>query len=213
MDEKTKRQIELHSAGATIRHSSPFVKLEHYTNENKLEPEFIKKWCVPFYMFGINNVEEFIRNFEPIRAELNLEIVKKLLGDFNWRTRIVGAYFASIMEFKSVENIIGIHLLKSQVCYAGNGYCLSLATFNTQNGIEYLKKYLEYYLTRKDLHYDQSGAILALKWTDQINGTNEMDNYLDLYQEWTSGNNTQDINNKFQGFEQQMNNLKRIKTA
>ena len=213
MDEKTKKQIELHSAGATIRHTSLFTELKHYSNENKLEPEFIKKWCVPFYMFGINNADEFIRNFEPIKAELNLEVVEKLLGDFNWRTRIVGAYFASIMEFKTVEDIIGIHLLKSQVCYAGNGYCLTLATFNTQNGIEYLKKYLEYYLTRKDLYYDQSGAMLALKWTDKINGTNEMDNYLDLYQEWTSGKSTQDINNKFQGFEQKMNNLKRIKTA
>ena len=213
MDEKTRKQIELHSAGATIRHASPFAELEHYTNENKIEPEFIKKWCVPFYMFGINNADEFIRNFEPIRAELNIEVVKNLLGDFNWRTRIVGAYFASIMEYKTVEDIIGIHLLKSQVCYAGNGYCLALAKFNTQNGIEYLKKYLEYYLIRKDLHYDQSGAMLALKWTDQINGTNEIENYLDLYQEWTSGKYAQDLNHKFQGFEQQMNNLKRIKTA
>ncbi|ARV08307.1 hypothetical protein BTO05_01115 [Winogradskyella sp. PC-19] len=213
MDEKTKKQIELHSAGATIRHSSPFAELEHYSNENKLEAEFIKKWCVPFYMFGINKADEFIRNFEPIKAELNLEVVKKLLGDFNWRTRIVGAYFASIMEFKTVEDIIGIHLLKSQVCYAGNGYCLTLAKFNTQNGIEYLKKYLDYYLTRKDLHYDQTGAMMALKWTDKINGTNVMDDYLELYQEWTSRNYTPDINTKFQGFEQQMNNLKRIKTA
>ncbi len=213
MNEKTKKQIELHSAGATIRHESPFAKLEHYSNVNKLEPEFIKKWCVPFYMFGINSADEFIRNLKPIKAELNLEVVKKLLGDFNWRTRIVGAYFASIMEFKTVEDIIGIHLLKSQVCYAGNGYCLTLATLNTQNGIEYLKKYLEYYLTRKNLHYEQGEAMSALKWTDQINGTNEMEKYLDLYQEWNSREYSQDLNNLFQGFKQQMNNLKKIKTA
>ncbi len=213
MDEKTKKQIELHVAGATIQHLSPFAELEHYTNANKIEPEFIKKWCVPFYMFGINNADEFIRNLKPIRTELNLEVVKKLLGDFNWRTRIVGAYFASIMEFKTVEDIIGIHLLKSQVCYAGNGYCLTLATLNTQNGIEYLKKYLEYYLTRKELHYEQREAMCALKWTDKINGTNEMGEYLNLYQDWVSGKYSQDLNNSFQGFEQQMNNLKRIKTA
>ena len=213
MDEKTKKQIELHSAGAIIRHASPFSELEHYSNENKLEPEFIKKWCVPFYMFGINNVKEFTQNFEPIKTELNLEIVKKLLGDFNWRTRIVGAYFASIMKFKDVENIIGIHLLKSQVCYAGNGYCLALASFNTKSGNEYLKKYLDYYLTRKDLHYDQRGAMLALKWTDQINGTNEMENYSNLFQDWISDKYAQDLDASFQGFKQQMNNLQRIKTV
>ena len=213
MDEKTRKQIELHSAGATVRHSSPFAELEHYTNKTEITAEFIKKWCVPFYMFGINNADEFILNFEPIRAELNIEVVKNLLGDFNWRTRIVGAYFASIMECKSVEDIIGIHLLKSQVCYAGNGYCLALATFNTRSGIEYLKKYLEYYLTRKDLDFDQTDVMCALKWADNLNGTNEADNYLELYNEWNSKPYGQNLEHSFTGFEKQMNNLNEIKTT
>ncbi|MBW2962616.1 DUF6000 family protein [Mesonia aestuariivivens] len=213
MDEKTKKQIELHSAGATVRHLSPFEELENYSNEKEITAEFIKKWCVPFYMFGINNSDEFIKNIKPIRAELNEEVVLKLLGDFNWRTRIVGAYFASILELKSVEEIIGIHLVKSQVCYAGNGYCLALATFNTQSGIEYLKQYLEYYLTRKDLHFDQTGVMCALKWTDEQNGTNEMENYLQLYNEWNSKPYGQNLDHSFKEFEKQMNNLKRIKTA
>ena len=210
MNEKIKKQVELHSAGAIIKHISPFSELEHYSNESELEPEFIKKWCVPFYMFEINNVEVFIQNFEPIKAELNIEVVKKLLGDFNWRTRIVGAYFALIMDFKEIENIIGVHLLKSQVCYAGNGYCLALASFNTKSGIEYLKKYLEYYLTRKDLHYEQRSAMCALKWTDQINETNEMERYLDLYQDWVSDKYSQDLDASYQGFKQQMNILRKI---
>ncbi|WGH75776.1 DUF6000 family protein [Tenacibaculum tangerinum] len=213
MDEKTKKQIELHSAGATVRHSSPFAELKHYSNETEITAEFIKKWCVPFYMFGINNSEKFNQNLKPIRAELNTEVVKKLLGDFNWRTRIVGAYFASILELKSVEEIIGIHLLKSQVCYAGNGYCLALATFNTKRGIQYLKRYLEYYLIRKDLHFDQTGVMCALKWTDELNGTNETENYLKLYNEWNSKPYGQSLKHSFKGFEKQMNNLKLIKTA
>lgn len=213
MDEKTKKQIELHSAGATIRHTSPFAELEHYSNEKELDLGFIKKWCIPFYMSGIHNAEEFIENLNPIRAELTLDVVKKLLGDFNWRTRITGAYFAAIMEFQAVEDIIGIHLLKSQVCYAGHGYCLALASFNTQKGVEYLKKYLDYYLTRKDLYYNQSSGILALKWTDQINGTNETGNYLKAYQHWTSDGYEGDFNGSFKNFEKQMGFLKRIKTA
>jgi len=213
MDKRIKKQIELNSAGATVRHKSSFEELEHYSNEKKLEPDFIKKWCVPFYMFHINNTAEFIEKIKPMKAELNTGIVKNLLGDFNWRTRIVGAYFSTIMELKEVEDIIGIHLLKSQVCYAGTGYCLTLASFNTKNGIEYLKKYLDYYLTQKHLHFDQRDAMSALKWTDQLNGTNEMEKYLDLYKDWVSDKYAQDLELSFKGFESQMESLNKIKTA
>ncbi|WP_250436604.1 DUF6000 family protein [Hanstruepera flava] len=213
MDENTKRQIELHSAGATVRHKSSFEELVHYSNETKLEPDFIKKWCVPFYMFQINNTNEFIEKLKPIKDDLNTDVVKNLLGDFNWRTRIVGAYFSTIMDLKEVEDIIGIHLLKSQVCYAATGYCLTLASFNTKNGIEYLKKYLDYYLTQKHLHFDQRDAMSALKWTDQLNGTNEMEKYLDLYKDWVSDKYAQNLEHSFEGFESQMESLNKIKTA
>lgn len=213
MDENTKRQIELHSAGVTVRHKSSFEELVNYTNGTKLEPDFIKKWCVPFYMFQINNTNEFIEKLKPIKDDLNTDVVKNLLGDFNWRTRIVGAYFSTIMDLKEVEDIIGIHLLKSQVCYAGTGYCLTLASFNTKNGIEYLKKYLDYYLTQKHLHFDQGDAMSALKWTDQLNGTNEMENYLDLYKDWVSDKYAQNLEHSFEEFESQMENLNKIKTA
>lgn len=162
-------------------------------------------------MFIINNPNEFIQKLEPIKPELNLEIVKKLLGDFNWRTRIVGAYFASIMDFKEVEDVIGIHLLKSQVCFAGKGYCMYLAANNTQKGVDYLKKYLDYYLTRKDLYYNQEEAICALKWTDAMNGTNEVNNYLDLYNNWASEESNQFSNDIFQNFKIDMYNLNKIK--
>ena len=211
MEEELKKQLELHSAGATIRHKSPFQELEHYSNKIKIENDFIKKWVVPFYMFIINNPNEFIQKLEPIKPELNLEIVKKLLGDFNWRTRIVGAYFASIMDFKEVEDVIGIHLLKSQVCFAGKGYCMYLAANNTQKGVDYLKKYLDYYLTRKDLYYNQEEAICALKWTDAMNGTNEVNNYLDLYNNWASEESNQFSNDIFQNFKIDMYNLNKIK--
>ncbi|WP_050810839.1 DUF6000 family protein [Croceivirga radicis] len=213
MDENTKRQIELNSAGATVTHKSSFEELMHYSNGTKLEPDFIKKWCVPFYMFQINNTNEFIEKLKPIKDDLNTDVVKNLLGDFNWRTRIVGAYFSTIMDLKEVEDIIGIHLLKSQVCYAGTGYCLTLASFNTKNGIEYLKIYLDYYLTQKHLHFDQRDAMSALKWTDQLNGTNEMEKYLDLYKDWVSDKYAQNLEHSFEGFESQMESLNKIKTA
>ena len=156
MDDKTKKAIELHSAGATVRHQNPFEELESYKSESEIDKKFIDKWVIPFYMVGIHNTDEFISNYSKVKSDVNLEIAKQLFGDFNWRTRIVGAYFSAIENYVELEDIIGTLLLKSEVCYAGGGYCFALASFNTEKGINYLKRYLDYYLTRKDLHFVQS---------------------------------------------------------
>ena len=213
MDEKTKKDIELHVAGATVRHRNPFEKLESYKSEKEIDTDFIKKWVQPFYMVGFNNTDQFISDYKNVKADLNIEIAKQLFGDFNWRTRIVGSYFSAIENFIELEDIIGIYLLKSEVSYAGDGYCLALASFNTKNGIEYLKKYLEYYLNKKDLHFDQRIVMSALNWTDKMNGTNEMGNFLPLYQEWVSDKYSQDINQSIEHFEKQMEQLNKIKAS
>ena len=213
MDEKTKKAIELHSAGATVRHQNPFEKLESYKSESKIDKEFVDKWVLPFYMVGIHNTEEFISNYSKIKSDVSIDIAKQLFGDFNWRTRIVGAYFSAIENYVELEDIIGIHLLKSEVCYAGGGYCFALASFNTENGINYLKKYLDYYLTKKDLFFEQREAMSALKWTDKQNGTNLCGEYMPKFNEWVSDKYAQDIEVSFSGFENQMKQLERIKAS
>ncbi|MCP4163213.1 MAG: hypothetical protein GY760_24385 [Deltaproteobacteria bacterium] len=213
MDEKTKKGIELHVAGATVRHRNPFEDLESYKSETEIDKEFIDKWVIPFYMVGLNNTDQFISDLKNVKSDLNIEIAKKLFGDFNWRTRIVGAYFSAIKNYVELEDIIGVHLLKSEVCYAGGGYCLALASFNTEKGIEYLKEYLEYYLTRKDLHFDQRIAMSALNWTDRKNGTNEMDLFLPKYQDWISDKYSQDINQSIAHFDKQIEQLNKIKAS
>ncbi|WP_452227618.1 DUF6000 family protein [Lacinutrix sp. MEBiC02404] len=207
MDEQTKRNIELHSAGATVRHKSPFENLKHYESEIEIDKEFINKWVLPFYM-SFPKKDDIFWNFKEVKSELNIEIAKRLLGNFNWRTRIVGAYFATIKNYTELENIIGTHLLKSQVCYAGDGYCFALASFNTENSIGFLKKYLDYYLTRKDLQFEQTSALLALNWTDKQNGTKEVEKYLPIYNEWNKNKYSQDINPKFDHFNKLLTELK-----
>ncbi len=211
MDEKTKRAIELHTAGATVQHQSPFDELVSYKSEKKIDKLFIEKWVLPFYMVTLHNTRQFISGFKKVKGDLNIEITKQLLGDFNWRTRIVGAYFSAIENYVELEDIMGVHLLKSEVCYAGEGYCLALATFNTKNGVEYIKKYLAHYLTQKHLYFDQRTAMAALDWMDKKNGTNEMEKFLPLYQEWVSDKYSQDINLAIAQFQKQMEQLKDIK--
>ena len=78
-------------------------------------------------------------------------LMLKNLGDFNWRTRSTGSYFASIKQAYHLEDIIGTHLLKSEVCYAGAEYAKTIASFNTSKSPNYLKKYLTYYLKKPEL--------------------------------------------------------------
>ena len=59
-----------------------------------------------------------------VRPEIDKSIVSQLLGDFNWRMRSVGARFATYMNYREFEDIIGVHLLKSEVCYAAGFFHL-----------------------------------------------------------------------------------------
>lgn len=119
-----------------------------------------------------------------VKNDLSPEIVKQLLGYFDWRSRISGAYFSAIMDYTEFEDFIGIHLVKSEVCYAGEGYLIALASFNTDKSIDYLKKYLDYYLSKPALWFDQGDAMAALIWLDNKNDSTLIkdNNYMD---KWT----------------------------
>ena len=56
--------------------------------------------------------KKLIDELGKIKNEFTKDVVKKLLGDFNWRTRQTGAYFAAINEFKEFEDTIETLLLK-----------------------------------------------------------------------------------------------------
>lgn len=159
--------VALHVAGATVRHRTPFESMEVVRNKEQLTKEFIDKWVVPFYLGFFSADDALQESIVRTAGEITPDIVMKLFGDFNWRTRITGAYFAAINQYRELEDTIGIHLMKSEVCYAGGGYCLALASFATEKSIDYLKQYLDYYLEKKDLYFDQGDALAALWYLDK----------------------------------------------
>lgn len=169
--------IEKHSAGAIVRHSSPFDNLESYSNNQEITKSFIDEWVIPFY-FNLNKIDvEWIHFMSTTLPKITSEVILTNLGEFNWRTRQTGAYFAAITNKTECIEIIGTHLLKSEVCYAGFEYVKALAFFNVPESIEYFTKYLNQYLKRPDLHFDQIGVLIALNNLDKINGTNIVDQY------------------------------------
>jgi hypothetical protein len=174
-------EIMLHLAGATVRHRKPFEDLEVPRNENELTDGFIEEWVVPFYMNSLANSDvKIISSFAEAARKIDQIIVAKLLGDFNWRSRIAGAFFAAIKGYKEFELTIGRSLLKSEVCYVGNGYCLALASFRTEGSRDFLADYLDYYLSRKDLWFDQADAFCALEYLDKDAANRRLEKWNDF---------------------------------
>jgi len=172
---------------SAIRHDSPYEELETYRSEKQIDQEFIDKWVKPFYSLNYGDSEKVLDAYRNVGSELTEEIILTLLGDPNWRMRKVGAIFAAFQNELSVEDIIGVHLLKSERCYAGYGYSIALASFATESSIDYLTKYLDYYLEQKDLWYDQNVVMAALNWIDKKNGTSEMARYMERWDNFVAG--------------------------
>jgi len=165
-------EIHLHTAGATVRHSSPFAHLDVPASHEDPSPVFIEKWVLPFYMPRLwTGPPAFIEAVRQVSPELNEAIATQLLSYFNWRPRIVGAYFVAIRRYQALEDQIGRLLLRSDVCFAGQGYCAALARLNSPPAINFLEQYLDYYLTRVELWFDQAFAMAALGYLDHLNQT------------------------------------------
>lgn len=119
--------IEPHSAGATVRHTGRFDELKTYKNKEDISQEFRNVWVLPYYMNLGANDSDWIKQIVSVKEQITDEIVLKNLGNFNWRSRSTGSFFASIKESVHFTDIIGTHLLKSEVCYAGKEYAKTLA--------------------------------------------------------------------------------------
>jgi hypothetical protein len=162
----------LHTAGATVRHRSPFVHLDVPARHVNPDRDFILKWVQPFYLQNLaEESAPFVEAVRRVAPELTEDVIAELLSYFNWRPRIVGAYFVATKRFASFGDQIGRLLLRSDVCDAGRGYCVALARLNSSASVEYLEEYLRYYLSRVDLWFDQGFAMAAVGYLDEQNNT------------------------------------------
>jgi hypothetical protein len=167
-----------HIRGATVVHQSPFSSIEVPAVDDALTVEQCEKWVEPFYRVSFQWVDEpFHKVLKKIYPEISPAMVELLLTDYNWRPRLTGAFFAALKKIVSLEDHIGKLLLRSDLCYAGSIYCVALAEFNTPIGLGYLKKYLDYYLTRPDLDYNQIAAMGAIAYLDGRNGTKYLEEF------------------------------------
>ena len=176
----------MHSAGATVVHEHPFKSLEVPALREPLPDEMRDRWVMPLYMklhgHPDNAVQDKIAAFVIERwSEMTEDLARSLLENSGWRPRLVGAYLAAFKDFQSLTVLIGRLLLRSDVCYAGTGYCVALARFNAPQATAFLLEYLNYYLTRNDLFYDQGDAMAAIAHLDAMNGTNYLESLMEKW--------------------------------
>ncbi|MCX8522557.1 DUF6000 family protein [Chryseobacterium formosus] len=199
MDADMKKQLELHSAGAIVRHESMFDEIKSHKNGFELDADFIEKWVLPFYMsIGHHYDNSWVKNVLKISEEITEEVTLKLLGDFNWRTRLVGAYFSAVKNFQNQIYVIGNHFLKSEVCCVGHIYALILAFYNNEQTNEYLHSYLKYYLKKPELYFDQESVLESIVYLDKINGTNFYSQYNQSWEDFNIERNKIENKNAFE---------------
>ena len=99
------------------------------------------------------------------------ELAVMLSTSSGWRERLTAAWMAGICSRTGFRDRLGELLLASTQCYAGQGYCFALACFATADDADLLRAYLDKYLLRPDLAYDQDWAMSALLHIDATLGT------------------------------------------
>ncbi|WP_371660135.1 DUF6000 family protein [Streptomyces sp. NBC_00280] len=121
------------------------------------------------------------------------EISPRELGtllDGGWRERKTAAWLIAVADRTEFRERLGELLLASEGPYAGQAYCVALATFGTSADADLLVAYLDRYLPRPDLYYDQTAALGALLLLDAKAGSDRTARFLapgGLWQQWIEG--------------------------
>jgi len=110
-----------------------------------------------------------------------------ILLESEWRSRLTASWLIALDRRVQFRDQIGEMLLASEVCFAGQGYCLALARFATPADAALLASYLDTYLPQLDKRYDQDWALGALLHIDTALGTDQAARFLTnggLWQRW-----------------------------
>ncbi|MFE4335965.1 DUF6000 family protein [Streptomyces sp. NPDC056831] len=131
----------------------------------------------------------FLRELIADSERVDDQELAALLGHGSgWRERLVAAWMAGIGGHTRQRQRIGELLIESRQTYAGQGYCFALARFGTPADAQVLCDYLDQYLRRPDLYYDQHWAIGALLDIDTQLGSDYAERFTapdGLWQQWT----------------------------
>lgn len=132
---------------------------------------------------------EFTRKLGEAASEISPRELGVLL-DGGWRERKTAAWLIAVAGRTEFRERLGELLLASEGPYAGQAYCVALSTFGTSSDADLLVAYLDRYLRRPDLYYDQPAALGALLLLDARLNADHTARLLTpdgLWQHWIDG--------------------------
>jgi hypothetical protein len=109
------------------------------------------------------------RDFHPADAEALLGVA--------WRESLVAAWISGLKGWRELIPRMSELLLASATCFAGQGYCGALALMPCEASAAALRAYLDRYVARPDLDYDQRWALAAIRIVDRALGTDSASTY------------------------------------
>lgn len=146
-------------------------------------------------LMGATEREVFLRELVEDAKQITDAELEELLDD-GWRPRITAAWLIGVDRRTRFRERVRELLLESDMVFAGQGYCFALARFGTFADAEALVSYLDHYLARPELRYDQLWALAALHHIDADLTTAYLSRYLrpgGLWERWFAVNGTSDL--------------------
>ncbi|MFI1092885.1 DUF6000 family protein [Streptomyces sp. NPDC020917] len=134
--------------------------------------------------------KEFLRDLATAAQQITPDELTALLAESDWRPRLTAAWLIGLDRRMQFRSRIGELLLESRLCFSGQGYCFALARFGSEADAQLLTAYLDRYLKRSDLQYDQAWAIGALLSIDDREGSQHAAPFLmhgGLWDQWAHG--------------------------
>nr|WP_203593944.1 DUF6000 family protein [Streptomyces sp. SID9124] len=130
--------------------------------------------------------DRFTRDLREDAGLITADEIAKLL-EGGWRERRTAAWLVAVSHRTEFRERIGELLLASEVCCVGLAYSVALASFGTVRDAALLATYLDRYLRRPDLGYDQTIVMGALQFIDLNLGGGQADRFRQpggLWQQW-----------------------------
>ncbi|MFJ2397399.1 DUF6000 family protein [Streptomyces sp. NPDC087843] len=128
----------------------------------------------------------FMRDLREDAGLITADEIAKLL-EGGWRERRTAAWLVAVSRRTEFRERLGALLLASEVCCVGLAYSVALASFGTARDADLLAAYLDRYLCRPDLAYDQTVVMGALQFIDLNLGGGQADRFREpggLWQQW-----------------------------
>ncbi|MER6168245.1 DUF6000 family protein [Streptomyces violaceorubidus] len=130
--------------------------------------------------------DRFVRDLREDAGLITADEIAMLL-EGSWRERRTATWLVVVSRRTEFRERLGELLLASEVCCVGLAYSVALASFGTARDADLLAAYLDRYLRRPDLAYDQTVVMGALQFIDLNLGGGRADRFREpggLWQQW-----------------------------